>query len=153
MIESIDTFPIRHIVVPYDDSWYSEHAIEFATVLAKKFNSHITLLTVFYSDILGRSFLDMKKHQTLIERRRLQKLNEKFRSFEDSATKLNISIKSNILVSSSVAQSILSFATSKMADLIVMGTRGKGSTPQYMRLGSVAIDVSQASQCPVVFVK
>jgi len=34
-----------------------------------------------------------------------------------------------------------------------MGTRGKGSTPSYARLGSVAIDVSQVSPSPVILIK
>ena len=151
--DKFDVFPIRQIIVPYDNSKYSDRAIKFALTLAQKFDSYVTTLTILNSDIHSRAFTNMKNHQTVIDRTGHQKLNKKLKSFENSANKLNISLKSDILVSSSIAQSILSFTISKKADLIVMGTRGKGSAPSYMRLGSVAIDVSQASHCPVVFIK
>ena len=144
---------IRHIVVPYDDSGYSTRALQYAIMLAKKFDSKITILAILNSPLLRKSFLDSKDHQTIIEKERLDKLNKKFKELENSLKKLNIDLESIVEFSSSVAESILAFSTSKKVDLIVMGTRGKGSAPSYMRLGSVAIDVSQISQKPVILIK
>lgn len=153
MTNEIDSSLIRHIVVPYDGSGYSIRALQYAVMLAKKFNSKITLLAIQQSAILGSSFLDMEDHQTILEKKKLGKLQEKFRILENSGKKSNILIESMVLFSYYVAQAILSFSTSKKADLIVMGTRGKGSSPSYMRLGSVAIDVSQVSPSPVILIK
>jgi nucleotide-binding universal stress UspA family protein len=153
MTNEIDINLIRHIVVPFDDSGYSIRALQYSVMLAKKFNSKITLLAIEQSTILGSSFLDMKDHQTILEKKKLGKLQEKFKTLENSGKKSNILIESMIMFSSYVAQSILSFSSSKKADLIVMGTRGKGSSPSYMRLGSVAIDVSQISPSPVILIK
>jgi nucleotide-binding universal stress UspA family protein len=95
----------------------------------------------------------MKDPQTILEKKKLKKLQEKFKTLENSGKKSNILIESMVLFSSHIAQSILSFSISKKTDLIVMGTRGKGSTPSYARLGSVAIDVSQVSPNPVILIK
>jgi len=144
---------IKHIVVPYDESGHSVRALQYAVMMAKKFNSKITLLAIRQSAILGSSFLDMKDEQAILEKKKLSKLHEKFKTFENTGKKSNIVIESMILFSSYIAQSILSFSNSKNADLIVMGTRGKGSSPTYVRLGSVAVDVSQVSPQPVILVK
>lgn len=152
-VEEPEISMMRNIVVPYDGSGYSVRALEYAVMLATKFGSKITLLAILHSPILASSFLDMKDHQTILEVKRLEELNKNFRLLENSGKKSNIDIESVVLFSSYVAQSILSFSTSKKVDLIVMGTRGKGSSPSYMRLGSVAIDVSQVSQKPVILIK
>ena len=59
----------------------------------------------------------------------------------------------DVVMASSVAETILAFASSQKAELIVMGTRGRNSGPRHLRLGSVAIDVSQRSNVPVLLVK
>ena len=153
MTNEIDSSTIQHIVVPFDDSGYSIRALQYAIMLAKKFNSKITLLAIQQSIILGSSFLDMKDPQTILEKKKLDTLQEKFKTLENSGKKSKILIESVVMFSSHIAQAILSFSTSKKTDLIIMGTRGKGSTPSYARLGSVAIDVSQVSQNPVILIK
>lgn len=144
---------IKHILIPYDDSDYSKKAFEFGLDLARKYNSKISIISVMYSSVMGSSFLERQEHQTSIERTRLRKLTNSFSEYRLRSRKLKIPFYSEIVVSNSVSESVLSFASSKKVDLIIMGTRGRVGSPRMMRLGSVAIDVSQSSSCPVLFVK
>ena len=147
------TLLIRHILVPFDDSEYSYTAFEFSLDLAKKYGAKITAISVMYSSVFGSSFLDLTAHQTSIEKTRIRRLNKAFRDMRLTAGKYGISFSSEVIVSSSVAESILAFSSSQKADLIIMGTRGRAGSPRHMRLGSVAMDVCQSSLCPVLFVK
>jgi len=144
---------IRHILVPFDDSDYSRAAFDFALDLAKKYDAKVSVISVMYSSVIGSSFLEINAHQTSIERTRIEKLSKGFAELKLLAIKHKVSFTADVIMSSSVAQTILAFASSQKADLIVMGTRGRVGGPRHLRLGSVAIDVSQNSSCPVLFVK
>ena len=147
------TLLIRHVLVPFDDSDYSRAAFEYALDLAKKYGAKISVISIMYSSVFGSSFLDLTAHQTSIEKTRLRKLSKTFTGMKSLAIKFGIPFSSEIIVSSSVSESILSFASSQKADMIIMGTRGRAGGPRHMRLGSVAVDVSQSAICPVMFVK
>ena len=147
------TLLIRHILVPFDDSSYSHTAFEYALDLAKKYGAKVSVVSVMYSSVFGSSFLDLTAHQTSIERSHMRRLTNVFRDMKSTALKYKVPFNSEVIVSSSVSETILSFASSQKADLIIMGTRGRTGSPRHMRLGSVAMDVSQSSLCPVLFVK
>ena len=144
---------IRHILVPYDDSVYSDAAFDIALDLAKKYGAKVSAVSVMYSGIVGSSFLDLTAHQTSIEKSRLRRLGKIFKEMKLLAAKYKIPLTTEVIVSSSVAETILAFASSQKADLIVMVTRGRTGGPKHMRLGSVAMDVSQYASCPVLFAK
>jgi nucleotide-binding universal stress UspA family protein len=151
--EEVRTVLIRHILVPFDGSNYSYTAFDFALDLAKKYGAKISVISVMYSSIMSSSFLDITAHQTSIEKTQLRALLKEFNGLKEHATKFKIPFTSDVIMSSSVAQTILSFASSQKADMIIMGTRGRTGGPSYLRLGSVAMNVSQNSSCPVMFVK
>ena len=144
---------VRHILVPFDDSEYSYSAYDFALDLAKKYGAKISVLSVMYSSAIGSSFLDVNSHQTSIERNRLKRLSKEFGLLKALADKRKVSFNADVIMSSSVADTILSFASSQKAELIVMGTRGRTGGPRHLRLGSVAFDVTQNSNVPVLLVK
>lgn len=144
---------IKHIMIPFDDSDYSRTAFEFALDLARRYNAKISVVSIMYSSVMGSSFLDRTEHQTTIEKTRLRKLKSSFEDFKLRTEKFKVPFFSDIIVANSVSEAILAFASSKKVDLIIMGTRGRMGSPRHMRLGSVAIDVSQSSLCPVLFVK
>lgn len=144
---------IRHILVPFDDSDYSYTAFEYALDLAKRYGSKISVISIMYSNVFGSSFLDLTSHQTSIEQTRVKRLSIIFKKMKLIASKFQIPFSSEIIISSSVSESILSFASSQKVDMIIMGTRGRVGGPRHMRLGSVSMDVSQYSSCPVLFVK
>ena len=151
--EESKTLLIRHILVPFDDSNYSRHAFNIALDLAKKYQAKVSVISIFYSSVMGSSFLDQRTHQTSIEKTHLKRLKKAFEDLRLVAIKHGIPFYSDVIVSSSVSDALLGFAGSQKADLIVMGTRGRTGATKQVRLGSVAIDISQNAVCPVLFVK
>ena len=57
-----------------------------------------------------------------------------------------------ILESNTIAESIISFATKKSIDYIVMGTHGNGMVKEMM-LGRISTSIALNAHCPVVLVK
>lgn len=144
---------IKHILVPFDDSDRSFNAFNFALDLAKKYHSSLSVVTVMYSSVLGSSFLDIPAHETYIEKTRLKRLSHVFNRLKTAAEKFQVPFISEIILSSSVAESLLSFANSYKSDLIVLGTRGRTGSPLRLQLGSVATLISHNATCPVLLVK
>lgn len=146
-----DKFPIKHIVIPFDDSKYSNHAVQSALSLAKKLGASISVVTIIQQEPNTIS-LGGSPHETIIEKSRLKRLNAIYKSFELEANECKVKLRSEIIGSQNIADSIIWTAARNKADLIIMGTRGRGATPNYMKLGSVAMEVSQSSQCPVMLI-
>ena len=153
IIDSPNIFPIRHILVPYDESSYAIHALRTGLELAKKNRAHLTILSVKYNDLLGSSFITMTSSHSKIEQDRIKKFNEDFNKLDRYVKKMNIVMEYKILFSTSASESILSYAVSNNVDLIVMGSRGRGHIPLNMRVGSVSINVLLNAKCPVMIIK
>jgi len=143
---------IKHILVPFDESQVAFEAFEFALDLAKKYNAKISLITIIHSGILSSSFIEMSGHQKIIEKEKLRAINSMTQEMHSVAKKFGVEVKTEMVFSQSVAETILSFSSHKKVDLIVMGTRGRDGSVRYM-LGSVTFDIVQKAKCPVVFVK
>jgi len=141
----------QNILVPFDLSNQSTRAFKVAFDIAKKYQSRITLLTCLElgaSDHLyyvsGASSQQIKKQSKVVK-----KHHEKLKSL---AEKINIPVKSQILISGSAVNNIASFAKSRKHDLIVIGSHGRTGFDKLL-LGSVANGVSQKAKCPVLIVK
>lgn len=143
---------IKHIVIPFDTSSMSYHAFEFAVDLAKKYNAKLHVLTVMRSSALSSSFLQMPVHQRVIERDRIAKVELLFKMMSDVSKKFKVHLSTQMLFSSNVSDAIVSFCSQQKANLIVMGTRSRVGPKQFL-VGSVAIDVLQKANCPVILVK
>ena len=136
-----------NIVLAYDGSEYSIRALTYAKTIAERFEATLWLVHVFShtSDLLG--YEDFEKltakrkfaGQSVLDDAR-QKLNN---------TQLDIHEE---LLEGPEAESILSVAKNRQADLIVMGTRGFGSLKGLL-LGSVSHKVLHYSSCPVMVVR
>lgn len=148
-----DTSLIKHIFVPYDGSSFSNRALEFALDLARKYDSAITVATVLTDSSLEDSFLDVQEvGKQIIGKEKLASMEGLFKKIHLLAKKFSIPLKTEILASSSVTDSLVSFASSSKADLIVMGTHGRGDYNRLL-LGSVSIGVSHKASCPVLLIK
>lgn len=143
---------IKHVLVPFDESQIAFEAFEFALDLAKKYNAKISLITIIHSSILSSSFIEMSGHQKIIEKEKLKTVNSMLQALQDTSKKFGVEVKSEIVFSENVAETILSFSSHRNVDLIVMGTRGRDGSVRYM-LGSITFDIVQKARCPVVFVK
>ena len=143
---------IKHILIPFDQSEISYHAFEFALDLAKKYRARLSVIAVMHSGILASSFLQISSHQQILERQKVSELNYVFKIMESIAKRFDVHLSSDVILSSSVSDSIVSFCSQKKVNLIVMGTRSRQSPKRFL-IGSVAIDVLQKASCPIVFVK
>lgn len=143
---------IKHVLVPFDESEISYHAFEFALDLAKKYHAKLSIITIIHSNILASSFLQVSSHQKIIERQKVSELNHLFKIIESIAKRFGVQAYTDIVLSSNVSDSIVSFCSQQKVNLIVMGTRSRTGPRKYL-IGSVAIDVLQKASCPVVFVK
>lgn len=152
-IQLDERISIRNILIPFDGSDYSFNAFSYGLNLASQYSSNLFVISVTYGSEIGSSLINPHEHQTSIQNNKLKKLSNTFKDFKKQTAKLQIPFSSDIIISSSVAQSILSYTSSHKIDLIIMGTRGRVGAPRQLRLGSVAVDVSQNSSCPVLLVK
>ena len=141
----------QNILVPVNLSHQSARAFKVALDIAKKRNSKITILTCIdtyaYHHLYYQIRVNSKqiKEQTKVVKKHFEKL-------ESLAKKNNISVRSKILTSESVANDIASFAKSQKHDLVVIGSHGRTGFDKWF-LGSVANGVSQKAKCPVLIVK
>ncbi len=141
----------QNILVPVDLSTQSTRAFKVALDIAKKRDSKITILTcleagashhLYYES--GASSQQIKKQSKVVKKH--------FEKLESLAEKNNISLKSKILTSESVVNSIVTFAKSRKHDLVVIGSHGRTGFDKLL-LGSVANGVSQKTKCPILIVK
>ena len=141
----------NNILVPFDLSSPSNKAFQVALDLAQKYESKITLITCVEGDAWHHKFYDasadsqLLKKQTKVAKKYMEKL-------EETANKVGVKIKLQILKSNSVVKDIVTFAKSRKMDLIVMSSHGRTGLDKLI-LGSVANGVIQRTNCPVLLIK
>jgi nucleotide-binding universal stress UspA family protein len=140
----------KHILVAIDFSESGFNALDYASVLAQKFHSEVTLLHVVeptvYSpnSLLGSSTMD-EAGETLLAGAR-----ERLKKFKQRAAAQGL--VADALVRMGRAQSDISDTAKAIgADLIVMGTHGHSGARQST-LGGTAERVLRYSGCPVLAV-
>ena len=138
---------IRHILVPYDDSAYSNRAFVYALDFAKKYGAKLSVISIMYS-----SNPTEIRHQTTIDDKKVMVMEKSYRRLREAAKKYGIPIKTQMLMKTSIVDNIISFVTVNDVNLIVMGTRGRDG-PKRLMFGSVAMATSQKAPCPVMLVK
>lgn len=136
-------------MVPYDKSEHAKKALEFATDLAKKYSSKISLVTFVplnpdYSDE-GTSYAE---NIEVVKRSAVHMLAQ----LEHGLQELEIPHEIKVLEGTSVVETLLSYAEAHHVGIIVMGSRGLGGFKKLF-LGSVASGLTQHSKCPVLIVK
>ncbi len=139
---------INHILVPYDDSAYSNRAFVYALDLAKKYGATLSVISIMYSSPHATEI----KHQTTVDDEKIKIMKKSYNRLSDAAKKFGVPINTQMLMATSIVDNIISFVTLKRVNLIVMGTRGRGG-PRRLMFGSVAMATSQKAPCPVMLVK
>jgi len=147
----INDMLFENILVPFDLSSPSNNAFKVALDIAQKYNSKITLLTCVEGDAWHHKFYDARADSELLKKQ--SKTAKKYmEKLEDSANKVGVKIKLQILKSTSVVKDITTFAKSRKIDLIVMSSHGRTGLDKII-LGSVANGVIQRSTIPVLLIK
>jgi nucleotide-binding universal stress UspA family protein len=139
---------IKHILVPYDDSPYSNRAFVYALDLAKKYDARLTIISIMYSS----PHVTEIKHQTTVDDEKIKVMKKSYERLSNAAKKFGVPISTQMLMETSIVDNIISFVTVHGVNLVVMGTRGRGG-PKRLMFGSVAMATSQKAPCPVMLVK
>jgi nucleotide-binding universal stress UspA family protein len=143
---------IRHIMVPFDNSGHALRAFAHALDLARRYGADITVVTVTDEDQNADWINDTPSRQRTVNISRNAEFRRIFHSLETQARKFGIHLDSIILESTNTALSIISLATQKKIDYIVMGTHGHGKSKEMM-LGRVSTSIALNAHCPVVLIK
>lgn len=137
------------ILVGTDGSEHSTRAIKFASELARKFGSKITLAHVLvppsYYYGSGEAFYALNENFPDEEGRKM------LRNSLKKAEVRGIEVKT-VLLKGNAAEELSNLANDKVFDLVVVGSRGL-STFKRLLIGSVSDKVIRFSRCPVLVVK
>jgi len=140
----------KRILCPIDFSDASRHALDQAIAIAGWYESHVTALHVigpvfnFEPPILFAERSNLK--QLAVDTGQLARLDE----WLTAATAARVPSEAHVR-EGETAESVLAFARSLPADLIVMGTHGRSGFERLV-LGSVTEKVLRNATCPVLTV-
>jgi nucleotide-binding universal stress UspA family protein len=134
---------IKKILCSIDDTDHSKAAVDLAAEMAQAFGAELTLVAV--NELMG-AVGRTGAASYLWEDEELKRILD--RSAEQAKAAGMTELKTSGLKSRDVARAITMFAEEISADLIVVGTGGKGSISRLV-LGSVSRDVVFRAHCPV----
>ena len=144
---------ISRLVVPTDFSTTSDAALAYAKMLAEQFGASLHLVHAFEDPFTTAAFaaevytpLPLSLRENLlreVQRRLAERLPVEQRA------RFNGTVEA---VTGTPAKTIVEYARSSGADLIVMGTHGRGGMA-HLLLGSVAERVVRTALCPVLTIR
>jgi nucleotide-binding universal stress UspA family protein len=140
--------PVKKILVPTDFSSDAEHALDYACQLAHRINASVL---IFHSvQIPVVAFNEMVEVMPLeqFQKKATRQLEILKRKFKEKYPDLDFEIFASI---GYAVEEIVSAATSKRADLIVMGTRGASGLKEIL-IGSNTAEVMEKAEQPVLSV-
>jgi nucleotide-binding universal stress UspA family protein len=148
MIED-DDIPLKKIIVPLDGSDWSFRAAKYAIKIAKMANAEI----IFMHAVVNPPYGDPRSAGIMITAyiKEAEELAELwYVKAGNMASNAGVKFMAEtILDVASAADSIVNYAESKKADLIVIGTKGRTGLKRLL-LGSVASGVVTHARCPVL---
>jgi nucleotide-binding universal stress UspA family protein len=148
MIED-DDIPLKRIIVPLDGSDFSFRAAKYAIKIAKMANAEI----IFMHAVVNPPYGDPRSAGIMITAyiKEAEELAELwYVKAGNMASNAGVKFMAEtILDLASAADSIVNYAESKKADLIVIGTKGRTGLKRLL-LGSVASGVVTHARCPVL---
>jgi nucleotide-binding universal stress UspA family protein len=146
---SLHLIDIRSILCPIDFSESSRHALEHAATLAQWYGARITVLhvtelfpmpAVLPGNPSGVFGVLVSRDEVIAD----------IRKFTDPLKDCGVPVEID-LREGTVVRTILDAATTLPADLVVMGTHGRGGV-EHLMLGSVTEKVLRKAPCPVLVV-
>ena len=151
MIEG-DDIPLKRILVPLDGSDSSLRAAKYAIKVAKMANADIFFMHAVvnppYGDPRGAGIMITAYIKEATEFVELWYINA-----GNMASEQGVKFTAEtVLDVASAADSIVNYAESKKADLIVIGTKGRTGLKRLL-LGSVASGVVTHASCPVLITR
>lgn len=144
---------LKHVLVATDFSEPSEAALNYGRELARSFDAQLHLIHVaedVYAWLMPPEGVmpDFDQLQeTLIESAR-----EQVKALLTDEDRRDLRAEAVVRVSRSTAAAITDYARACGADVLVMGTHGRGGAARLF-LGSVAEKVLRSAPCPVLVVR
>lgn len=141
-----------NILVAIDGSESSMAAAQVAIEMAARDRAKLTAINVLHLPATGVHPFTPAGYSEIIEE---QKKDAKkwFGELSKEAAEAGVELKTEIIDGAGgITPAIVGYAESRKIDLIVMGTRGKGSLKR-MLLGSVAQGVITYAPCPVIVIR
>jgi nucleotide-binding universal stress UspA family protein len=143
---------IRRILCPIDFSDQSRHAIAHATAVAKWYGAAVTLLHVSHPEAFTNPpllFDELPRGPAMIEEA-FQAAAEEMPKWSAPVTAAGVDVET-LIERGYPVRHILARAAALPADLVVIGTHGRGGF-ERMVLGSVTEKVLRTAPCPVMVV-
>lgn len=140
---------IKHILVPTDFSEQGLTALKYAVAFADRFGAGVDLLHVIEPIPPGAllSYMPAQELKDDMQAAAEKQMEELHKEWDDYAFPVR-----RLIVEGHPFVEIIRQAREGKADLIVMGTHGRGAIA-HMLLGSVAEKVVRKAPCPVLTVR
>jgi nucleotide-binding universal stress UspA family protein len=144
------------ILVPVDGSHSCLHAKLLALSLAKKFNSHVTVVHVITHEFMHPEL----KAQYQLPPSILEKIDDTYleagkkivRNAEQLFTEAGIDVDARLLKYEDPAETVLKLVKDEKYSLVVIGNRADTQAEDFS-LGGVTEKVARHAECPVLIVK
>ncbi|MEN8210341.1 MAG: universal stress protein [Thermodesulfobacteriota bacterium] len=142
-----------NILVPLDGSENAYKALEYAANIAEKFDSQITVLSVF------RHHSHIEKSISMVRPREPENLDDVLSAYAKDIVAQGKTILQEQGVKKTrgfikmgrASKKILDFAKKHKIDLIVISSKGQGDFAGYL-LGGVSHKVAGLAKCPVMVI-
>lgn len=152
----IDKQILKKILVPVDGSHSCLHAKMFASSLAKKFDSTVTVVHVVSHEFMHPEL----KAQYQLPHSILHKIDEAYlqagkkiiRNAEELFREAGVQVDARLVTHEDPAEYLLELVKDEKFDLVVIGNRAETQSERYS-LGSVTEKVARHAECPVLIVK
>jgi nucleotide-binding universal stress UspA family protein len=146
----------KTILVPVDGSHSCLHAKMLASLIAKKFNSKVTIVHVVSHEFMHP---ELKAQYQLppsilhrVDEAYLQAGKKIIRNAEEMFREANIEVDARLVTYEDPAEFLLQLVKDEKYDLVVIGNRADTQSEHYS-LGSVTEKVARHADCPVLIVK
>ena len=152
----IDKQIFEKILVPVDGSHSCLHAKMFASSIAKKFNSKVTVVNVVSHEFMHPEL----KAQYQLPHSILHKIDEAYleagkkiiRNAEEMFREASIQVDARLVTYEDPAEYLLGLVKDEKFDLVIIGNRADTQSERYS-LGSVTEKIARHTECPVLIVK
>ena len=142
---------IKRILVPTDFSATADAALVYAIDLAARLGASVSLVHVFDDPFVAGGVFS-GEYAPMPQEMREEMLQDLRRRLADTVARHGHSELSPQVLIGPTARTIVESAQAANADLIVMGTHGRGGI-SHVLLGSIAERVVRTAECPVLTVR
>lgn len=143
------------ILVPYDNSKFSQKALQTAIMLAEAYRSTLYLATVVdISNVMPPGLIrteESKKTFSQIKTSIRHSAETILKQKEEECKDRGIST-STFITEGLVADELLKFSKRNNIDLVVIGSQGLSGFSRLKALGSVSRLIAESADCPVIIV-